>query len=497
MSESNIQRSPGSIFICYRREDSADVTGRIYDRLVDHFGPKRVFMDVVAIPYGYDFRSYIDQTIKVCSIVIVVIGDKWLAEVDGKRRIDDEDDPVRIEIEAALRRAIQIIPVLTRGASHPTKAMLPASVEDLAYRNGTSIRNEHFHDDVASLIRQMDKLLNPSLIRRFLLQIYATGRLFLRRLRRLIRVHRRRVVPAVGATVILLLTITGLLLKYCTSGENDYAHAVKLETGVGGTRIDLPKAAQYLQRAAAKNVPEAEARLAYWVNNGIGGLAKDNVKAAQWAKKAFADGLAAKATNSVEAQIELAGLYEDGLGVSNDFRAAAGLYQKGADQGYAAAQNNLGLLYQNGTYGPPGMIELPDRKKAAELYQKAADQRYAAAQNNLGWLYQDGQGVTKDLGKAVELYQKAADQGHASAQNNLGWLYQNGEGVTKDFGKAAELYQKAADQGNARAQYHLGVLYQKGQGVPKDLGKARELYQKAADQSDKDAIANLKTLPRH
>jgi hypothetical protein len=32
---------PGSIFICYRREDSADVTGRIYDRLVDHFGPER------------------------------------------------------------------------------------------------------------------------------------------------------------------------------------------------------------------------------------------------------------------------------------------------------------------------------------------------------------------------------------------------------------------------------------------------------------------------
>jgi hypothetical protein len=159
MSESNIQGSPGSIFICYRREDSADVTGRIYDRLVSHFGPEHVFMDVEAIRLGYDFRSEIDQRIKVCSIVIVVIGDKWLAQVDGKRRIDNENDRVRIEIEAALRREIPIIPVLARGASHPTKAMLPASLEALAYRHGTSIRHEHFRGDVDSLISKMDKLL--------------------------------------------------------------------------------------------------------------------------------------------------------------------------------------------------------------------------------------------------------------------------------------------------------------------------------------------------
>src|SRR5437016_11920294 len=138
MNESDIQGSAGSIFICYRREDAADITGRVYDRLADHFGSERVFIDVEAIRLGYDFRSEIDQTIKVCSLVIVVIGDKWLTEVDGKRRIDDENDRVRIEIELALRREIPIIPVLTRGASHPTKAMLPASLEALAYRQRTS-----------------------------------------------------------------------------------------------------------------------------------------------------------------------------------------------------------------------------------------------------------------------------------------------------------------------------------------------------------------------
>jgi uncharacterized protein len=522
MSESNIQASPGSIFICYRREDSADVTGRIYDRLVDHLGPERVFMDVEAIRLGYDFRSEIDQTIKVCSIVIVVIGDQWLSQVDGRRRIDDENDRVRIEIEAALRREIPIIPVLTRGASHPTKAMLPASLEALAYRHGTSIRHEHFRGDVDSLISQMEKLLarqestpsKPAESKEPTLPPKSTqttqsepaippvASISAKAALKEPAVWRRKrliTVTAVGATVILLLAITVLLTRphpslnrphpsVEPSAENDYAEAVKLASGLGGTRIDLPKAAEYLQRAAAKNEPEAEAHLAYWVINGVGGLAKDNVKAEQWAKKALADGLTVKATNSVEAQIALAGLYRFGLGVSNDLGKAAELYQKAADQGNAMAQFNLGWLYQNGL----GVTK--DLGKAAELYQKAADQGNAQAQTELAWFYEGGRGVPKDMGKAAELYQKAADRGFAPAQTNLGMVYRNGEGVPKDLGKAAELYQKAADQGYARAQLGLGGFYESGQGVPKDLGKAAELYQKAADQGLAPAQTNLGML---
>src|SRR5262249_21354830 len=99
-----------------------------------------------------------------------------------------------------------------------------------------------------------------------------------------------------------------------------------------------------------------------------------------------------------------------------------------------------------------GFLIWPRQQTAAELYQKAADQGYASAQYNLGVVYKNGQGVPKDLGRAAELYQKAADQGDASAQNNLGVLYENGQGVPKDLGRAAELYQKAADQGDASAQ---------------------------------------------
>jgi hypothetical protein len=165
----------------------------------------------------------------------------------------------------------------------------------------------------------------------------------------------------VAMTVVLAIFATGLLifqvlhLLVGRSAANDYAEAIKLATGLGGTRIDLPKAAEYLQRAAAQNVPEAEARLAYWINNGVGGLARDKVKAEQWAKEALADGLAAKAANNAEAQTELATLYEFGLGAPKDLAKAAELYQKAAHQGNQDAIANLKRLSKPAVAFPPGI----------------------------------------------------------------------------------------------------------------------------------------------
>jgi len=174
-------------------------------------------------------------------------------------------------------------------------------------------------------------------------------------------VTRRTGRKIVAMTVVLAIFATGLLifqvlhLSVGRSAANDYAEAIKLATGLGGTRIDLPKAAEYLQRAAAENVPEAEARLAYWINNGVGGLARDKVKAAQWAKKALADGLAAKAANNAEAQTELATLYEFGLGAPKNLAKAAELYQKAAHQGNQDAIANLKRLSTPAVAFPPGI----------------------------------------------------------------------------------------------------------------------------------------------
>ena len=45
------------VFVSYRRDDSADITGRIHDRLSAHFGSCGVFRDVDSISVGRDFRE--------------------------------------------------------------------------------------------------------------------------------------------------------------------------------------------------------------------------------------------------------------------------------------------------------------------------------------------------------------------------------------------------------------------------------------------------------
>ncbi|MEK9142741.1 MAG: SUMF1/EgtB/PvdO family nonheme iron enzyme [Nitrospirota bacterium] len=143
------------ILISYRREDSADVTGRIYDRLVQQFGREAVFKDVDSIPWGVDFRAYLDEQVAKCDVFLAVIGRDWLRGKGrkGKSRLEDPGDFVRIEIESALKRQIPVIPILVRGASIPPAEQLPNSIQDLPYRHGLPVRSgADFHNDMNRLI---------------------------------------------------------------------------------------------------------------------------------------------------------------------------------------------------------------------------------------------------------------------------------------------------------------------------------------------------------
>src|SRR5687768_9222486 len=103
-----------TVFLCYRRSDSADVTGRIWDHLVRHLGEKCLFRDVSSLAGGVDFQSAILSAIESCSVVLVVIGPRWLEVTDGSgtRRLADPQDHVRIEIETALHTQKRVIPLL-------------------------------------------------------------------------------------------------------------------------------------------------------------------------------------------------------------------------------------------------------------------------------------------------------------------------------------------------------------------------------------------------
>jgi len=106
------------------------------------------------------------------------------------------------------------------------------------------------------------------------------------------------------------------------------------------------------------------------------------------------------------------------------------------------------------------------------LYRLAAEHGYAAAQNNLGVMYDNGEGVPQDDKEAFKLYRLAAEQGYATAQGNLGVMYAKGEGVPQDDKEAVKWFRRAAEQGHAVAQYNLGVMYGNGQGVPQDYAFA-------------------------
>jgi hypothetical protein len=146
------------LFISYRRDDSADVTGRLYDRLAARFGRDRVFKDVDSIPPGVDFRAYLQDMIGACDLVIAVIGGKWVSAGDEKsRRLDDPNDFVRIELETALLRRIPVVPVLVGGARMPSAGELPSTLGALVYRQGQALRPDpDFHRDVDRLIQGLE-----------------------------------------------------------------------------------------------------------------------------------------------------------------------------------------------------------------------------------------------------------------------------------------------------------------------------------------------------
>jgi TIR domain len=151
------------ISISYRRKDSDAITGRIFDRLVAHYGAGAVFRDIDNIPPGYDFRKYISSALESTDILLAIVGPQWTGKTEGRTRIHEATDLVRIEIEAALRKDIPVVPLLVGNALMPDPSELPDGLKDFAFRNAVKVDAlEDFDDHVKRLIRNLDRLLETS-----------------------------------------------------------------------------------------------------------------------------------------------------------------------------------------------------------------------------------------------------------------------------------------------------------------------------------------------
>jgi uncharacterized membrane protein YhaH (DUF805 family) len=155
----------GRIFISYRRGDSQGATGRLFDRLLQHFDHTEVFMDVDDIEPGVDFVQALDEQVANCTAFIAVIGPDWLTARDhaDRRRLDDPNDYVRLEIESALKRDIRVIPVLVDGARMPRSEELPESLRPLARRQAMELTHQRFASGVDELATGIKRALGKDI----------------------------------------------------------------------------------------------------------------------------------------------------------------------------------------------------------------------------------------------------------------------------------------------------------------------------------------------
>jgi TIR domain len=146
-------QSQTRVFISYRRQDTRAACDHLHASLAQRFGGKRVFRDLLTIKPGEDYPAIIDGAIKNTSVFIALIGRHWLTlKSKGRRRLDYKDDPVRLEIESALRSRVTVIPVLVDGAKMPGRKDLPASLVDLADRNAYELP---WHQGMTKLQRRI------------------------------------------------------------------------------------------------------------------------------------------------------------------------------------------------------------------------------------------------------------------------------------------------------------------------------------------------------
>jgi hypothetical protein len=164
IASTSLPAAPSRIFVSYRRDDTAYPSGWLFDKLAQHFGRDQVFKDIDSIQLGDDFVEVITAAVAQCDVLLALIGPRWLTIIDedGRRRLDNPNDFVRLEIEAAITRQVLLIPVLVEGARMPREDELPPSMAKLARRQALELSPSHFDFDTNRLLKVLDKTLTGS-----------------------------------------------------------------------------------------------------------------------------------------------------------------------------------------------------------------------------------------------------------------------------------------------------------------------------------------------
>ena len=148
------------IVVSYRREPDQFVAGNLTRELRRHFGEAQVIRDKESIEGGVSWKQYVLNEIDGETALLVLIGRDWSDVRDsGKnRRLDNPDDPIRLEIADALRDGAAIIPLLLESAQMPSASELPQELAPMAELNALKLRDGDWEADVAKIVQRLERL---------------------------------------------------------------------------------------------------------------------------------------------------------------------------------------------------------------------------------------------------------------------------------------------------------------------------------------------------
>lgn len=141
-------------FVSYRIDDGVHAAAAIADRLARHFGPENIFRDRDSLSLGELYPTRIRRALEQCDKVLAVVGPSWLEIRDssGRRRLDNPEDWVRMELRTAFERDIPVVPVLLDDTPLPDLRRLPTDIASLSLCTYWQVRHQTFESDVQGLI---------------------------------------------------------------------------------------------------------------------------------------------------------------------------------------------------------------------------------------------------------------------------------------------------------------------------------------------------------
>ena len=137
---------------------------------------------------------------------------------------------------------------------------------------------------------------------------------------------------------------------------------------------------------------------------------------------------------SAEAQNNIGHMFEEGLGVSQNYQTAMSWYRKAAEQDLAQAQHNVGLLYYNG-YGVQA-----NPREAVRWFRQSADQGLDASEYMMGLAYYQGEGLELDYREARKWFITGAKKGYADSMLMLSFMLLSGDGAEDSKSNAYNSY---------------------------------------------------------